>query len=54
MVDQIGFEFPIDPSGEWDGFNDAGMEHFTGSPFAGLGREVSQNVLDAIDQGRPG
>ncbi len=25
------------------------MEHFTGSPFAGLGREVTQNVLDAIE-----
>ena len=50
MVEQIGFEFPVDPSGEWDGFNDAGMEHFTGSPFAGLGREVSQNVVDAIYQ----
>jgi hypothetical protein len=50
MVDQIGFEFPVDPSGQWDGFNDAGMEHFTGSPFAALGREVSQNVLDALDE----
>jgi hypothetical protein len=50
MVDQIGFEFSVDLSDQWDGFNDAGMEHFTGSPFAGLGREVSQNVLDALDQ----
>ena len=50
MDDPIGFEFPVDPSDQWDGFNDAGMEHFTGSPFAGLGREVSQNVLDALDQ----
>ncbi len=47
---EIGFAFPIDPAGEWDGFNDAGIEHFTGSPFAGLGREVSQNVLDALDE----
>jgi hypothetical protein len=47
---EIGFQFPIDPAGEWDGFNDAGIEHFTGSPFGGLGREVSQNVLDALDE----
>jgi hypothetical protein len=50
MAEKTGFEFPVDPSGQWDGFNDAGMEHFTGSPFAGLGREVSQNVLDATDR----
>src|SRR4051812_25264785 len=48
MAEKIGFEFPLDPSGQWDGFNDPGIEHFTGSPFAGLGREVPQNVLDAM------
>jgi hypothetical protein len=50
MADQIGFEFPVDPSDQWDGFNHAGMEFFTGSPYAALGREVTQNVLDALDE----
>lgn len=50
MDDSIGFEFPVDPTDQWDGFNNAGIEHFTGLPFAGLGREVTQNVLDALDQ----
>jgi hypothetical protein len=43
----IGFEFPIDFSGQWDGFNDPGIEHFTGNPFQHLGREVPQNTMDA-------
>lgn len=43
----IGFEFPIDASGQWDGFNDPSMEHFTGDPFQHLGREVPQNTIDA-------
>src|ERR1700687_819589 len=49
MAEPVGFEFPIDASEQWDGFNDAGIEHFSGSPYAALGREVTQNVLDAID-----
>jgi len=43
----IGFEFPVDPSGQWDGFNDSAIEHFSGNPFQHLGREVPQNTLDA-------
>lgn len=43
----IGFEFPPDMSGEWDGFNDSGIEHFSGNPFEHLGREVPQNTIDA-------
>ncbi|UYN99124.1 MAG: hypothetical protein KIT02_14510 [Devosia sp.] len=43
-----GFEFPLDYAGQWDGFNDPAMEHFTGNPFQHLGREVPQNTLDAI------
>ena len=36
MVESIGFEFPPDGSGQWDGFNEAGMEHFSGNPFEHL------------------
>lgn len=43
----VGFEFPPDTSQQWDGFNQPGMEHFSGSPFEHLGREVTQNALDA-------
>lgn len=43
----IGFEFPLDSAGQWDGFNEPGMEHFSGSPFEHLGREVPQNTIDA-------
>ncbi|WP_160012478.1 hypothetical protein [Rhizobium sp. 18055] len=46
-MSKIGFEFPIDASGQWEGFNDSGMEHFTGNPFQHVGREVPQNTLDA-------
>lgn len=42
-----GFEFPRDDSGQWDGFNEPGIEHFSGNPFEHLGREVTQNTLDA-------
>lgn len=44
---KIGFEFPRDNSQQWDGFNEPGMEHFAGSPFRSLGREGTQNALDA-------
>ena len=44
---KIGFEFPRDNSQQWDGFNEPGMEHFSGSPFRSLGREGTQNALDA-------
>lgn len=27
----IGFEFPEDLAEQWDGFNDPGIEHFTGN-----------------------
>lgn len=42
-----GFHFPIDESEQWDGFNDPGMEHFAGDPFINLGRETTQNSMDA-------
>jgi hypothetical protein len=43
----VGFEFPIDSSGQWDGFNDPGIEHFAGNRLQHLGREVPQNTIDA-------
>lgn len=43
----VGFEFPVDSSGQWDGFNDPGIEHFTGNRLQHLGREVPQNTIDA-------
>jgi len=49
VINGIGFEFPRDASDQWDGFNDAGMEHFAGSPYLALGREIPQNVVDATD-----
>jgi hypothetical protein len=46
-VSKIGFEFPLDVSQQWDGFNEPGVEHFAGSPFRSLGREGTQNAIDA-------
>ena len=48
MPDRIGFEFPVDPAEQWDGFNNPGIEYYTGSPYHGLGRETTQNSLDAM------
>lgn len=47
----IGWHHPVDESDQWDGFNEPGMEHFTGSPIQHLAREVNQNALDASDGG---
>lgn len=49
MSDQIGWHHPVDESDQWDGFNEPGIEHFTGSPIQHLAREVNQNSLDAGD-----
>jgi hypothetical protein len=49
----LGFEFPLDTAQQWDGFNDPGIEHFSGNPFEYLGREVTQNTLDARKPGAP-
>ena len=49
MSDQIGWHHPVDDSDQWDGFNEPGIEHFTGSPIQHLAREVNQNSLDAGD-----
>ncbi|MDO9405342.1 MAG: hypothetical protein Q7T87_15015 [Polaromonas sp.] len=46
---KIGWTHPIDESDQWDGFNDPGIEHFSGSPTRNLAREANQNSLDACD-----
>jgi hypothetical protein len=47
MSSDLGWEFPIDSGDQWQGFNDPGIEHFRGSPFGNLAREIIQNSLDA-------
>ena len=49
MSNAIGWHHPTDESDQWDGFNEPGIEHFTGSPIKHLAREVIQNALDAIN-----
>lgn len=44
-----GWIHPIDESDQWDGFNEPGIEHFSGSPIRHLAREVVQNSLDSHD-----
>lgn len=46
----IGWKFP--GSGVYQGFNDSGIETFTGSRFPSLAREVLQNSLDASKEGK--
>jgi len=43
----IDWHFPPSNGGSYDGFNDAGIETFTGARFDGLAREIIQNSLDA-------
>ncbi len=47
MSMKIGWHHPVDESDQWDGFNDAGIETFAGSPIRHLAREVNQNSLDS-------
>ncbi|MBL7003936.1 MAG: hypothetical protein ISR69_07920 [Gammaproteobacteria bacterium] len=50
---EIGWEHPIDTSGEYEGFNNASMEHF-GDHLKGFAREMTQNSLDAaFDSNQP-
>jgi hypothetical protein len=46
----IGWHHPIDESDQWDGFNESGIEHFSGNPIRHLAREVVQNSLDSHDE----
>lgn len=45
----IGWSFPPSNGGIFDGFNDAGIETYTGARYNGLAREIIQNSLDAVD-----
>ncbi|NTU61733.1 MAG: hypothetical protein HGA95_05385, partial [Caldiserica bacterium] len=47
----IGWLHPMDFADQWDGFNEAGVEHFSGKPIQHLAREVVQNSLDATENG---
>jgi uncharacterized membrane protein YgcG len=46
-MSKIGWIHPTDNSDQWDGFNESGIEHFSGSPIRHLAREVVQNSLDS-------
>ena len=45
----IGWNFPSSGGGVQAGFNDSGIETYTGKPFESLAREAIQNSLDARD-----
>lgn len=47
----IGWHFPSNNGGAVDGFNDAGIETYTGARYNGLAREIIQNSLDAAADG---
>ena len=47
MSKEFGWNHPIDESDQWDGFNEPGIEHFSGSPIPHLAREVNQNSFDS-------
>lgn len=49
-MSEIGWTHPTDESDQWDGFNEPGIEHFSGSPIRHLAREVVQNSLDSQDE----
>lgn len=54
MSNKYHFVFPFDQADEWTGFNNPGIEHFSGNPYMNIGKEVTQNALDARqDQGKP-
>jgi hypothetical protein len=42
-----GWASPPDYADQWFGFNDSGIEHFTGDPYSALARETAQNTNDA-------
>ena len=43
----VDWVFPPSNGGTYDGFNDAGIETYTGARYDGLAREIIQNSLDA-------
>ena len=50
---EIGWNFPSNGGGVEAGFNDSGIETYTGKPFESLAREAIQNSLDARDSLMP-
>lgn len=54
MSSKVGWSHPIESGGQWDGFNDSGIETFKGNPIVSLGREITQNSRDGVlDPKRP-
>ena len=45
--EEIGWYFPSNGGGTESGFNDSGIETFSGQPFWNLAREIIQNSMDA-------
>jgi hypothetical protein len=48
MTANIGWCHPVESGGQWDGFNDSGIETFKGNPIVSLGREITQNSRDGV------
>jgi hypothetical protein len=51
MPESLGWNFPIDESDQWDGFNHPGIEYYRGNPLFHVARETIQNAVDAADDG---
>ncbi|MBW9151460.1 hypothetical protein [Clostridium estertheticum] len=47
MMSNIGWNFPLNNYGQFDGINDAGIETFSGRAIEALAKEIIQNSLDA-------
>jgi len=48
MSSKIGWSHPVESGGQWDGYNDSGIETFKGNPIVSLGREITQNSRDEV------
>jgi hypothetical protein len=46
----VGWHHPVDPSNQWDGFNDSGIDQFAGAPFECCGKELTQNSNDSHEK----
>ncbi len=49
MTEESSWFFPKDDSDQFDGFNDSGINTFTGNPICHLAREINQNAIDALN-----
>lgn len=49
---EMKWEFPYTNGGEGDGFNDSGIQSFKDDAYTSLAREICQNSLDAVDEGK--